>query len=121
MEQRFAAVEQHTVFISGVVVKEIIVKGFLAEITKICSDRSRGDIGLVYEDFHLAIKHLATFKLLPYTSDAEAIYRTFKTAKLKGMDGRIAAHALALDFVLVTQNVRDFEDIPGLSVEDWTA
>ena len=35
-------------------------------------------------------------------------------------DRLIAAHALALDLTLVTANVRDFYDLPGLKVEDWT-
>jgi tRNA(fMet)-specific endonuclease VapC len=35
-------------------------------------------------------------------------------------DRLIAAHALAINLVLVTSNARDFADIPGLEVEDWT-
>ena len=35
-------------------------------------------------------------------------------------DRLIAAHALALDLTLVTNNERDFSDVPGLRVENWT-
>lgn len=35
------------------------------------------------------------------------------------MDALIAAHALALDAVLVTHNTRHFARIPGLKLEDW--
>jgi tRNA(fMet)-specific endonuclease VapC len=35
-------------------------------------------------------------------------------------DRLIAAHALALDMTLVTNNTRHFADIPGLRVENWT-
>ena len=35
-------------------------------------------------------------------------------------DRLIAAHALALDLTLVTNNERDFADIPGLKIENWT-
>ena len=31
----------------------------------------------------------------------------------------IAAHAKALDLILVTNNVREFRRVPGLVVEDW--
>jgi tRNA(fMet)-specific endonuclease VapC len=31
----------------------------------------------------------------------------------------IAAHALALNLILVTANVREFERVPDLSVENW--
>ncbi len=34
-------------------------------------------------------------------------------------DEMIAAHALALDAILVTDNVRHFERIPGLRIENW--
>ncbi len=37
----------------------------------------------------------------------------------KSFDRLIAAHALALGFVLVTSNVKHFADVPGLVVEDW--
>ena len=33
----------------------------------------------------------------------------------------IAAQAIAADMPLVTNNVRDFADLPGLRVENWTA
>jgi len=35
-------------------------------------------------------------------------------------DRLIAAHALSLDLTLVTNNERDFADIEGLRVENWT-
>lgn len=36
-------------------------------------------------------------------------------------DVLIAAHALALDVVLVTHNVREFTRVSGLRIEDWLA
>jgi tRNA(fMet)-specific endonuclease VapC len=35
------------------------------------------------------------------------------------MDLMIAAHCLSLDGVLVTNNVREFERVPGLKLENW--
>jgi len=36
-------------------------------------------------------------------------------------DRLIAAHALSQDLVIVTDNERDFADVPGLKIENWTA
>jgi tRNA(fMet)-specific endonuclease VapC len=36
------------------------------------------------------------------------------------MDSLIAAHALAIDATLVTNNEREFQRVPGLKVENWT-
>jgi len=41
----------------------------------------------------------------------------FKRARF---DRLIAAHAISLGFTLVTNNERDFADIPGLKIENWT-
>ncbi len=35
------------------------------------------------------------------------------------LDTQIAAHAIALDLVLVTNNVREFKRVPGLKLENW--
>lgn len=42
------------------------------------------------------------------------------SVKRTSFDRLIAAHALSLDRTLVTANMRDFADVPGLRVEDWT-
>ena len=36
------------------------------------------------------------------------------------LDQQIAAHALALDVTLVTNNLREFERVPGLRLANWT-
>lgn len=57
--------------------------------------------------------------VLPFDSAAARAFGNlpFKRAKF---DRLIAAHALALGLTLVTANVADFADVPGLKVEDWT-
>lgn len=38
----------------------------------------------------------------------------------RNFDRLIAAHAVSLGLTLITRNARDFADVPGLTVENWT-
>ena len=40
--------------------------------------------------------------------------------KRASFDRLIAAHALSHDLIVVTRNEKDFADVPGLLVENWT-
>lgn len=46
-------------------------------------------------------------------------YLKEKGTPIGAMDLLIAAHALFLDAVLVTDNIREFERVPDLKVENW--
>lgn len=46
-------------------------------------------------------------------------YLREKGTPIGDMDILIAGHALALDAVVITNNVREFERVPGLKVENW--
>ncbi|HZZ79499.1 MAG TPA: type II toxin-antitoxin system VapC family toxin [Gemmataceae bacterium] len=43
-----------------------------------------------------------------------------KKTRAPTMDLRIASIVLANDATLLTRNLRDFQRIPGLKVEDWS-
>lgn len=40
--------------------------------------------------------------------------------KRASFDRLIAAHAVSQDLIVVTGNAKDFADVPGLMVENWT-
>lgn len=40
--------------------------------------------------------------------------------KRASFDRLIAAHAVSRDLIVVTGNEKDFSDVPGLKVENWT-
>ncbi len=62
---------------------------------------------------------LNVIKLLPFEESAAREYAKlpFKRARF---DRLLAAHALSLDAVVITNNEADFADVPGLKVENWT-
>ena len=69
---------------------------------------------------------MALVGTLPFDADAAARAGGLKAAqekagRLSGLpDLLIAAHALVLGLVLVTNNTKHFARIPGLRIEDWS-
>jgi len=68
---------------------------------------------------------LESFPILDWSSPCDLSYAAIrndleKRRQLIGpMDMLIAAHALALDATLVTDNEREFGRVPGLKIENW--
>ena len=60
--------------------------------------------------------------VLDFDEKAAKEFQQLKALKLRvgTMDLKIAAIALANDALLLSRNLRDFENIPNLKVEDWT-
>lgn len=70
---------------------------------------------------------LSIIDVLPFDGDAASRYGLIRAdLQRKGMligqmDMLIAAHAKAHGLILVTNNMREFARVEGLSIEDWTA
>lgn len=68
---------------------------------------------------------LVPLDVLPYDDAAAARYGTLRAflesqgTPIGPLDTLIAAHALALGCVLVTNNAREFSRVPDLVVENW--
>jgi len=68
---------------------------------------------------------LAGFEVLPWPVAATHHYAQIRSAlerlgrPIGGMDLMIAAHAMAEDSVVITNNAREFHRVPGLAVEEW--
>jgi tRNA(fMet)-specific endonuclease VapC len=66
-------------------------------------------------------------EVLPYTAKASQHYGAIRTALEKAgrpigvNDLHIAAHARSEGLTLVTNNVGEFERVPGLLLENWVA
>ena len=61
-------------------------------------------------------------KAVPMLSFDESAARAYATVpfKRRSFDRLIAAHALSLGAIVITNNEADFADVPGLKVENWT-
>ena len=62
-------------------------------------------------------------KVVPFDSDASVAYGPIlmatRDSKQDHLDKLIAAHALSLNVILVTNNLKDFARYPGVVAENW--
>ncbi|KWC88234.1 type II toxin-antitoxin system VapC family toxin [Burkholderia cepacia] len=75
--------------------------------------RERSNLAALIEDIPVA----------PFDAPAAQAYGSVREAtrdrKKDHLDKLIAAHAVSLDVVLVTNNERDFASYPGVRLENW--
>lgn len=64
----------------------------------------------------------AFITVIPIVPFDEAAARTYATMPFRRarFDRLLAAHALSIGAIVVTNNEADFADVPGLGVENWT-
>ena len=71
------------------------------------------------------LKFLLPLSILPFGSAATSEYGEIRTylrrqgIPIGPLDMLIAGHARAEGLILVTNNVREFERVPGLELENW--
>lgn len=65
---------------------------------------------------------LSEFNILQYDEKSQDIYQNFRNQRVRigTQDLRIASIVLANKGILLTKNLRDFEKVPGLTIQDWT-
>lgn len=68
---------------------------------------------------------LAPLEIVPFDGNAIWAYGELRAAlerrgqSIGSLDTMIAAHALSMDAVLVTNNTREFSRVPALKLENW--
>ncbi len=65
----------------------------------------------------------AAAQVLPFDAAAVAEFDNLRAQRVRipTMDLRIASIALTRQLTLLTRNLQDFRQVPGLRVDDWTA
>jgi len=70
-------------------------------------------------------RFLMPFEVLEFDFSAAAAYGKIRAALEKkgqvigGLDMQIAGHAISLDMTVVTNNIKEFERVDGLMLENW--
>ena len=75
-----------------------------------------------YRRLAATVRFLSKVQILDFDEVAIQRYEQLKRRKLKigKNDLRIAATVLEHRAILVTRNIRDFRQVPGLQIEDWS-
>jgi len=104
-----------------IVAVEEIIRGRLNATRQAEAGKARITIEQVYLLFEQTLDDLREVKVLSFTEQAEGLLKEWRKKKIRGSthDLRIAASCVVSSATLVTRNRRDFQTIPGLSVEFW--
>ncbi|WP_420210409.1 type II toxin-antitoxin system VapC family toxin [Burkholderia aenigmatica] len=100
---------------TGDVVMSVITYAELEYGVTTCASpaRERGNLAALIDDIPVAPFDVAAAQAYGPVCDAT------REQKKDHLDKLIAAHAVSLDVVLVTNNERDFDSYPGLRLENW--
>lgn len=66
---------------------------------------------------------LADVVVVPFDDAAARVFGRIQAAapsRRNAYDRQIAAQAISLGLVVVTNNEKDFDEIPGIAIENWT-
>jgi tRNA(fMet)-specific endonuclease VapC len=104
----------------SVITFEEQMRGWLAAIRATKTSEARTT---AYQRLRMAVDYFASFTILDYTvqSDARVSELRRQGIRIGTQDLRIAAVALAHGATLVTRNRADFQQVPDLVIEDWSA
>ena len=115
---RIQAAGPSQIAISVITVEEQL-RGWLAAVRNATTPRARVT---GYERLRMAVEYFASITLLDYTLQADALVTDLRRqgVRVGTQDLRIAAVALSYGATLVTRNDRDFHQVPGLTIVDWS-
>ena len=109
LDQRFGACEAGDLVMSAVTLGEL--ETWFAKSGD--QDGARRDLAPV----------LADVAVMPFDAAAARTFGRIQAAapsRRNAYDRQIAAHAISLGLVVVTNNEKDFSGIPGIAIENWT-
>ena len=93
-------------------------RGWLAQLHR---QRDPHEQIATYQRLQRRIAFFAAWHVLPWDTDAADILQGLRRQRVRigTMDLKIASIVLAHDATLLSRNLRDFQQVPNLRVEDW--
>jgi tRNA(fMet)-specific endonuclease VapC len=100
-----------------------IFNGWVGQLNRVENEAYKIEI---YQRLHLTTQFIQQMPVLNYEQAASIQYQQIikvnpiLAKRRLEKDMRIAAIALATEATIVTRNIRDFEQVPKLIMEDWS-
>jgi tRNA(fMet)-specific endonuclease VapC len=93
-------------------------RGWLAQIHR---QRDPHEQIATYQRLQRRIEFFAAWHVLPWNTAAADIFQALRRQRLRigTMDVKIASIVLAHGAMLLSRNLRDFQQVPNLRVENW--
>jgi tRNA(fMet)-specific endonuclease VapC len=110
--------EEDDAFVASIVSAEEQFRGWLAYINRMTSPRRQT---VAYARLGALIEFFSNWEVLAFDDLAAIEFDRLRRGKVRigSMDLKIAAIALVNDCRLLSANLRDFNQVPGLQVESW--
>jgi tRNA(fMet)-specific endonuclease VapC len=105
-------------YATSIITVEEIMRGWMAAIRRVQDPRQQLK---AYAKLRELFRFFATWNVLEWDDAAVDQFEALKQAKTRvgTMDLKIASICLAYDATLLSRNRKDFDNVPGLRVEDW--
>jgi tRNA(fMet)-specific endonuclease VapC len=105
--------------VTTVVCVQEVLNGWLSHIN---ASKTTAKLLLGYGRLQAAVEGCSEMELLPFDAVAQQQFEALRKVcrRVSTMDLRIAAITSIHGATLLTRNVRDFRQVPGLALEDWS-
>jgi tRNA(fMet)-specific endonuclease VapC len=119
IRSRLAQIEPSEVIATTVITYEEQSRGRLATVN---AARSARQFVQAYDHLRQHALNYSKIPIIGFDAAAASVAAMLHKSRLRlgTMDIRIAAIALTNDALLLSRNLRDFNRVPNLRVEDWT-
>ncbi|MGI9056115.1 MAG: type II toxin-antitoxin system VapC family toxin [Pyrinomonadaceae bacterium] len=110
---------QATRITTTIITFEEQMRGWMAYLARM---RSIDEQVFAYETLKQYFDYFKTLTIIEFDNNAAEIYKNLKSQKIRigSMDLKIASIAISRKAILVSRNLKDFEQVPDLIVQDWT-
>jgi tRNA(fMet)-specific endonuclease VapC len=96
---------------------------FIGRLSQVHKAKTPQSLIFAYTQLKLTVIILSDLEILDYDARSDQQFRELRKAGvwIGTQDLRIASIVLSQNGILVTRNTRDFQQVPGLNIQDWSA